>query len=100
VCDVIFAYDVGLSIDLEACTRRLAEITQRARIAPKHRTPRYFEYRPAPWRITPETAEWHFDQYLARVYRLASQRCHLADWDASIMRKLYTMESIYEKIAD
>jgi hypothetical protein len=40
------------------------------------------------------------DQYLARVYRLASQRFHLAEWDASIMRKLHTMESIYEMIAD
>lgn len=40
------------------------------------------------------------DQYLARLYRLASQRLHLADWDASILRKLSTLESIYAKIAD
>ncbi len=40
------------------------------------------------------------DQYLARVYRLISQRFHLAEWDASIMRKLQTLESIYEKISD
>jgi hypothetical protein len=40
------------------------------------------------------------DQYLARVYRLASQRFHLAEWDASILRKLHTLESIYAKIAD
>jgi hypothetical protein len=40
------------------------------------------------------------DQYLARVYRLASQRFHLAEWDASILRKLHTLESIYTKIAD
>lgn len=40
------------------------------------------------------------DQYLARVYRLTSQRFHLAEWDASIMRKLQTLESIYEKISD
>lgn len=39
------------------------------------------------------------DQYLARVYRLAS-RFHLDEWDASILRKLETLESIYEKIAD
>jgi hypothetical protein len=38
------------------------------------------------------------DQYLARMYRLVSQRFHLAEWDASIMRKLETLESIYEKI--
>ena len=40
------------------------------------------------------------DQYLARVYRLTSQRFHLHDWDASILRKLQTIESIYEKISD
>jgi hypothetical protein len=40
------------------------------------------------------------DQYLARVYRLVSQRFHLAEWDASILRKLQTIESIYEKLAD
>lgn len=40
------------------------------------------------------------DQYLARVYQLASQRFHLAEWDASILRKLGTLESIYEKMSD
>lgn len=38
------------------------------------------------------------DQYLARVYRLVNKRFHLEDWDASILRKLQTLESIYEKI--
>lgn len=40
------------------------------------------------------------DVYLARVYRLASQRLHLAEWDAAILRKLETLESIYQKISD
>ncbi len=40
------------------------------------------------------------DQYLARVYRLVSRRLHLAEWDASIIRKLQTLESIYEKMSD
>jgi len=40
------------------------------------------------------------DQYLARVYRLIAQRFHLTDWDASILRKLETLESIYQKISD
>ena len=40
------------------------------------------------------------DQYLARLYRLTSQRFHLNDWDVSIRRKLQTIESIYEKISD
>ena len=40
------------------------------------------------------------DQYLARVYHLANRRFHLEDWDASILRKLETLESIYTKISD
>jgi hypothetical protein len=40
------------------------------------------------------------DQYLARVYRLASARFHLTEWDASILRKLQTLDSIYQKLAD
>jgi hypothetical protein len=40
------------------------------------------------------------DQYLARVYRLVNKRFHLEEWDGSILRKLQTLESIYEKISD
>ncbi len=40
------------------------------------------------------------DQYLARVHRAASQRLHLDDWERTILRKLQTMESIYEKMSD
>jgi hypothetical protein len=40
------------------------------------------------------------DQFLARVYRAASHRMHLPDWDASILRKLQTVESIYDKLSD
>ena len=40
------------------------------------------------------------DQYLVRVYRMAGQRFHLAEWDASIGRKLQTLESIYQKVSD
>ncbi|TVQ60096.1 MAG: hypothetical protein EA379_08730 [Phycisphaerales bacterium] len=40
------------------------------------------------------------DQHLARVYRLASQRMHLPQWDASIIRKLDTADSIYQKLTD
>jgi hypothetical protein len=40
------------------------------------------------------------DQYLARAFRLAAERFHLPEWDASIMRKLQTLESIYSKVSD
>jgi hypothetical protein len=40
------------------------------------------------------------DQFLARVYSLASRRFHLAEWDASISRKLQTIDGIYAKMTD
>lgn len=40
------------------------------------------------------------DQYLARVYHMVCQRFHIGEWDSSIIRKLQTLESIYNKIAD
>lgn len=40
------------------------------------------------------------DQFLARLYRRAAQRMHLPEWDASILRKLQTAESIYQKLSD
>jgi hypothetical protein len=40
------------------------------------------------------------DQYLSRVYRAATKRFHLAEWDASVLRKLDTLQNLYEKLAD
>lgn len=40
------------------------------------------------------------DQHLARVYRLAAQRLHLPEWDASILRKLAVLDGLYDKLAD
>jgi hypothetical protein len=40
------------------------------------------------------------DQFLARVYALASRRFHLAEWDVSISRKLQTIDGIYSKMTD
>ena len=40
------------------------------------------------------------DQFLARVYALASRRFHLPEWDMSISRKLQTIDGIYAKMTD
>lgn len=40
------------------------------------------------------------DQYLARVYRTASQRFYLQSWDTSVLRKLDTLDNLYGKMAD
>jgi hypothetical protein len=39
------------------------------------------------------------DQYLGRVYRMVNRRFHLDEWDSSILRKLQSLESIYDKIS-
>lgn len=54
VCCALFAYDVGLSINLDEAECRITTIKQRARVQHKRRAPRYFEYRPAPLRMTQE----------------------------------------------
>jgi hypothetical protein len=40
------------------------------------------------------------DQYLARLYRAATDRFHMVEWDATIIRKLETLDGIYGKISD
>jgi len=54
VCYALYAYDAGLAIDLDESERRITSMTQRATIRHKHRAPKYFEYRPAPLRVTQE----------------------------------------------
>lgn len=40
------------------------------------------------------------DQYLARLYRAAAARMGVPEWQASVRRKLSTLESIHSKVAD
>jgi hypothetical protein len=40
------------------------------------------------------------EQYLARGYRQLAERFRLAEWDATILRKLQTLNSIYGKLSD
>ncbi|OQW34167.1 MAG: hypothetical protein A4E20_11485 [Nitrospira sp. SG-bin2] len=47
-CYALFAYDIGLSINLEEAERRITAGTERGRLRHKARAPQYFEYRPAP----------------------------------------------------
>src|SRR5713101_256396 len=54
ICYALFAYDAGLAINLDESERRITALTQRAAIRHKRRAPKYFEYRPAPLRVTQE----------------------------------------------
>lgn len=40
------------------------------------------------------------DQYLARIYRQASTRLRLSEWNSSILRKLDALDGIYQKLLD
>lgn len=40
------------------------------------------------------------DAFQAQIFRVATKKMGLSSWDASIMRKLETIESIYQKISD
>src|SRR5216684_557924 len=53
---VLFAYDAAHAFDLAAAERRLASATQRQTVKQKRRAPAFFEYDPAPLRVT-EPAE-------------------------------------------
>jgi hypothetical protein len=53
-CHVLVAFDVGLSVDLEACER--AVTAQRRTLGDRGRAVEYFEYRPAPVWLTVDTA--------------------------------------------
>jgi hypothetical protein len=53
-CFALFAYDVGVSINLTDAERRIIAGSERGRLRHKTRAPQYFEYRPAPLRLVQE----------------------------------------------
>ena len=50
-CHVLFAYDIGLGIDLEAAARRITEAIEPETIRHKRRVPSALEFRPTPLRV-------------------------------------------------
>ena len=55
VCYLSYAFEVGLSIDLDACDRQL-EQSSRQSIKKSRRVPPHFDYRPRPLRIAEQPA--------------------------------------------
>jgi len=62
-CFVLFAYDIARSVDLDHAERRITAITERNRIKRKRRAPPYFDYAPAPLRISEEMEPIGIGQY-------------------------------------
>ncbi|MEK7388136.1 MAG: hypothetical protein AAB036_00410 [Elusimicrobiota bacterium] len=52
VAYVLFAYDVGLGIGLDAAEKSVTAMTERAPIKHQRRAPKYFEFQPYPLRVT------------------------------------------------
>jgi hypothetical protein len=51
-CYPLFAYDVAYAIDLDAAERLVLAAKERQTVKSKRRAPAFFEYRPAPLRVT------------------------------------------------
>jgi hypothetical protein len=52
VAYVLFAYDIGLSIALDAAEKRVKAMTERTPIKHQRRAPKYFDFQPIPLRVT------------------------------------------------
>ena len=52
VAYIYFAYDAGFSIDLNQAQQKLKLLTERAKIRQNRRSPWYFEFEPAPIKVT------------------------------------------------
>lgn len=66
-CFALFAYDIGLSINLTDAERRVIAEAERGRLRHKVRAPQYFEYRPAPLRLVQEGSVFELSQYQASL---------------------------------
>lgn len=62
-CFVLFAYDIARSVNLDTAERRMTAITERSRLKHKRRAPAYFDYTPAPLRITADIDPIAIGQY-------------------------------------
>lgn len=53
---VLYAYDVGMGVTLDAAERGLKTMTERAPIKHQRKAPKYFEFEPYPLRVTQSSA--------------------------------------------
>lgn len=52
LCYVLYAFEVGQSIDLDACDDLIPDTKERTKIRRNRKAPTYFEYQPPPVRVT------------------------------------------------
>lgn len=51
-CYLMFAFELGLSIDLDAAAQRIKEGVERTRFKRNRKSPKYFDYDPPPLRVS------------------------------------------------
>ena len=66
LCYVTFAYDAARSIDLDKAGARIHEATERSTLRHKRPAPSYFEYQPAPLRLTQDTEALKLGSFFTR----------------------------------
>src|SRR5262245_26770663 len=64
-CYVVFAYDIALAIKLDEAERLLSSASQRGSLKRQRPAPAYFEYHPAPVRVTQEMNPLPLGAYLS-----------------------------------
>src|SRR5262245_2416996 len=102
-CFALFAYDIGLSINLTEAESRIAAGTERGRLRHRTRAPQYFEYRPAPLRLVQEGGTFSMGFYQSSptvevmVYDFAAVTItYRIPIDGPLDQLLELSESLYE----
>ncbi len=62
-CYVYFAFDVGITIDLDQCAKLVSEPRESTRLQHKQKTPKYFDYTPLPLRISQRAGSFCFTEH-------------------------------------
>ncbi len=61
-CYIYFAFDVGISIDLNRCAQLISEPRENTRLQHRQKTPKYFDYTPLPLRISQHAGAFCFTE--------------------------------------
>jgi hypothetical protein len=106
VCYASFAYDVGMSINLDEAERRVTEAKERKHIKHKRPAPQYFQFRPAPLRIMSELEPIGLGEFRSRgavdilLYDFgAVSVTYEVPFHGSLVRLLELSETLYDNAA-
>ncbi len=66
VCHVMFAFELGLSINLDAAAQRLKQDVERTKFRRNRRAPKYFDYDPPPLRIVQHGQQMNVGKFFTK----------------------------------